>query len=58
MRREWSLFKIIHFRDLLTVLEKLDLLPEYLGDDYFDILNKGFLSSGKPILFRRVLKKN
>ena len=29
-----------------------------LDDDYFDILNKGFLSSGKPILFRRVLKKN
>ena len=57
-KRVGSLFKIIHFRDLLTVLEKLDLLPEYLDDDYFDILNKGFLSSGKPILFRRVLKKN
>lgn len=56
--RVGSLTKIIHFRDLLMVLEKLNLLPEYLDDDYFDILNKGFLSSGKPILFRRVLKKN
>ena len=56
--RVGSLTKIIHFRDLLTILEKLNLLPEYLDDDYFDILNKGFLSSGKPILFRRVLKKN
>lgn len=56
--RVGSLTKIIHFRDLLTVLEKLNLLPEYLDDDYFDILNKGFLSSSKPILFRRVLKKN
>ncbi len=50
--------RIIHYRDLLTILDKLNLLPDYLDIAYFDILNKGFLSSGKPILFRRVLKKN
>ena len=50
--------RIIHYKDLLTILDRLNLLPNYLDTAYFDILNKGFLSSGKPILFRRVLKKN
>lgn len=59
-----SIEKIIHFGDLLTILNSLNLLPLYDDEDYFKVLTEGFLSCGKPILFTlehekgRVLKKN
>lgn len=59
-----SMEKIIHFEDLLVILNSLHILPLYVDSDYFKVLTEGFLGCGKPILFtlenekRRVLKKN
>lgn len=56
--------KIIHFDDLLAILNSLHILPLYVDSDYFKVLTEGFLGCGKPILFTlkkekgRVLKKN
>ena len=59
-----SMEKIIHFEDLLAILNSLHILPLYVDRDYFKVLTEGFLGCGKPILFTlkkekgRVLKKN
>ena len=59
-----SIEKIIHFEDLLAILNSLHILPLYVDEDYFKVLTEGFLGCGKPILFTleqgkgRVLKKN
>ncbi len=59
-----SMEKIIHFEDLLAILNSLHILPLYVDSDYFKVLTEGFLGCGKPILFTlkkekgRVLKKN
>ena len=59
-----SMEKIIHFEDLLAILNSLHILPLYFDRDYFKVLTEGFLGCGKPILFTlkkekgRVLKKN
>lgn len=59
-----SMEKIIHFEDLLVILNGLHILPLYVDSDYFKVLTEGFLGCGKPILFTlkkekgRVLKKN
>lgn len=59
-----SMEKIIHFEDLLVILNSLHILPLYVDKDYFKVLTEGFLGCGKPILFTleqekgRVLKKN
>ena len=59
-----SMEKIIHFEDLLVILNSLHILPLYVDGDYFKVLTEGFLGCGKTILFTlknengRVLKKN
>ena len=50
-----SMEKIIHFDDLLAILNSLHILPLYVDSDYFKVLTEGFLGCGKPILF--TLKK-